>query len=234
MTSNYRTFSFNLTNGIGHLVLDRPPANQMTLEFFSEFNRMVDELRMMNDLKALVISSSGRHFSSGADLDELMELADRMPDSNGKVDHSGEPAIFEKNCSSFLFFEETSIPVISAIRGVCIGSAFELTLFGHFRFCGEDAVFGLPETTFNLVPGIGGISRMEAHCGTAKAIELVLKGNTFGAWEALNYNLVDRIIPKRRVVDFALAFAGKIMEGYKKQKAPLYLQRIEPDEPQFN
>jgi enoyl-CoA hydratase/carnithine racemase len=139
-------------------------------------------------------------------------------------------SLSEKNYRSFLFFEETEIPVIAAIRGVCIGSAFELALFSHFRFCGEDAVFGLPETTFNIMPGLGGIRKTAALCGQAKAIELVLRGNTFSAEEAKLNHLVDYIVPRRTVVDFSVAFARKIRKNYKKQKASLYLQQISTDD----
>ncbi|MCX6244192.1 MAG: enoyl-CoA hydratase/isomerase family protein [Bacteroidetes bacterium] len=229
MTTGYKTISFTLTNGIGHVVLNQPPGNAMTVGFFSEFNRLVDDLKTMKELKAIVISGSGRHYSSGAELDGLIGLV-----NNEEMRYEGNEEMLIMNSRSFLFLEETEIPVISAIRGVCIGSAFELALFSHFRFCGEDAVFGLPETTFNLMPGIGGISRMAARCGSAKAIELVLKGSTFGAEEALKYQLVDRIVPKRRVVEFALAFAAKIKEDYRKQKTPLYIQKIHSDDLQLN
>jgi enoyl-CoA hydratase len=229
MTSDFKTISFTLTNGIGHVVLNQPPGNAMTVEFFSEFYRLVNELRTMEELKAIVISSSGRHFSSGAELDGLIGLV-----SKEEMRNEENEDLLISNYKSFLFLEETEIPVISAIRGVCIGSAFELALFSHFRFCGEDAVFGLPETTFNLMPGIGGISRMAARCGTARAIELVLKGSTFGADEALKYNLVDRIVPKRRVVDFAMGFAATINKHYRKQMAPLYIQKIHQDDFQLN
>jgi enoyl-CoA hydratase len=206
----------------------------MTAEFFSEFNELVDELRGLNGLKAIVISSKGRHFSSGADLEELLEQAVIAGEGNHPEMNENWKTISEKNYRSFLFFEETEIPVIAAIRGVCIGSAFELALFSHFRFCGEDAVFGLPETTFNLMPGLGGIRKIAAFCGQAKAIELVLKGNTFGAEEAQLNHLVDRIVPKRKVVEFSIAFARKVMKNYKKQKAPLYLQQIPLNDPFFN
>lgn len=214
-----------MSDGIGQLVLNRPPGNRMTGEFFSDFNDMVDEMRGMKDLNAIVISSQGRHFSSGADLEELLEQTIDSHEMN-----ESWVSISEKNYRSFRFFEETDIPVIAAIRGVCIGSAFELALFSHFRFCGEDAVFGLPETTFNLMPGLGGIRKTAALCGQAKAIELVLRGNTFGAEEAKLNHLVDLIVPRRTVVDFALAFARKIRKNYKKQKASLYLQQISSDD----
>ncbi|MCX6249017.1 MAG: enoyl-CoA hydratase/isomerase family protein [Bacteroidetes bacterium] len=234
MKQELRTLSFNLVSGIGHLELNQLPANKMNAQFFSDLKELVDSLKGLKGLEAIVISSTGRHFSSGADLEELLELS-----MNSGMEHTDKKGlkdrnIFETNYNSFLFFEGAEIPVIAAIRGVCIGSAFEFALSCHFRFCGEDAVFGLPETTFNLMPGLGGIRKTAALCGKAKAIELVLKGNTFGASEALLNHLVDRIVPRRNVVDFSFTFARKIMKNYKKQKAPLYLQQISSDDLIFN
>jgi len=234
MIKEFKTISFTLTDGIGHLELNQPPANRMTAYFFSEFNELVDELRVMKGLQAIVISSRGRHFSSGANLEELLERAVKDEERNEPQENENWNSISERNYRSFLYFEETEIPVIAAIRGVCIGSAFEFVLYSHFRFCGEDAVFGLPETTFNLMPGLGGIRKIAALCGPAKAIELVLKGNTFGAEEAQVNHLVDRIVPRRKVVEFAMAFARKVMKNYKKQKVSLYLQQIPLDDPFLN
>jgi len=224
MIHEFHTISFELSNdGIGHLLLNQPPANSMTVEFFREFDKVISSLAAEPQLRAMVISGKGRHFSSGADLEGLLGFA---------CDPSSE-AFFLSNYRAFLALEELGIPVVAAIRGVCIGSAFELALFTHFRFCEEDSVFGLPETTFNLVPGIGGISRISRLCGQAKAIELSLKGNTFPAEEALNYHLVDRIVPKRKVVQYAFSFVRSIMNGYQKQKSRLYLQKIQSNEPAF-
>jgi enoyl-CoA hydratase len=233
MKQTQHTLAFNITDGIGHLELNQPPANQMNAEFFAEFDELVDELRIMQELKAIVISSRGRHFSSGANLEELLEQAVEPGERNHPEMNENWNTNSDRNSRSFLFFEETEIPVIAAIRGVCIGCAFELALFCHFRFCGEDSVFGLPETTFNLMPGLGGIRKIAALCGQAKAIELLLKGNTFGAEEARLNHLVDRIVPRRKVVEFSMAFARKVMGNYKKQKASLYLQQIPLDDP-FN
>jgi len=230
MKQTQHTLTFNITDGIGHLELNQPPANQMNAEFFAEFDEMVDELRVMKELKAIIISSRGRHFSSGANLEELLEQAVAPGKRDQQEMNVNWKINSERNSRSFLFFEEMEIPVIAAIRGVCIGCAFELALFCHFRFCGEDAVFGLPETTFNLMPGLGGVRKISALCGEAKAIELLLKGNTFGAEEARLNHLVDKIIPRRKVVEFSMAFARKVMRNYKKQKASLYLQQIPLDD----
>ena len=80
------------------------------------------------------------------------------------------------------------------------------------------------------MPGLGGIRKIAALCGEAKAIELLLKGNTFGAEEARLNHLVDKIIPRRKVVEFSMTFARKVMRNYKKQKKSLYLQQIPLDD----
>jgi len=113
-----------------------------------------------------------------------------------------------ENYRAFVNLEQLEIPVISAIRGVCLGSAFELALFSHFRICSEDAVLGLPESTFNLMPGIGGIQRVSALTGKAIAMEIILHGNTFTGGDALEMGLVDAVVPKREVLPLSNAFAN--------------------------
>jgi enoyl-CoA hydratase/carnithine racemase len=226
MPANYRTLTFELDHGIGHIILDQPPSNKMTVDFFSEFHDLLDGLHSVEEMKALVISGRGRHFSAGADLDQLLSLVRH----ESRVGPGGEPvdlsSFLEKNYKTFLSLEALDIPVIAAIRGVCLGSGFELALFCHFRFCGEDALFGLPESTYNLIPGIGGTSRVAHLSGKPRALELVLHGNTFSAEDALGFNLVDKIFPKSEVLEMSFSFVRKIITSYRKEKAKLYLNKL--------
>ena len=222
----FKTISFEFNDGVGHIILNQPPSNVMNLLFFRELSDLVEEIKGMTTLKALVISGTGRHFSSGAQLDELLSLVGNGESGGPGINNHKLQNFLDRNYKTFLFFENLEIPVISAIRGVCLGSALELALFSHFRFCGEDAVFGLPETTYHLIPGIGGLSRISALAGRAKALELVLRGNTFPAEKALQYHIVDKILPKRMVVQFAVSFARSIMPNYRKGKSILYLKKI--------
>lgn len=222
----YGTLIFEFTGGIGHIIMNQPPSNMMTLEFFSELGMLVELMKKMQGLKALVISGQGRHFSSGAQLDELLNLVNGDAGQDKSKQINDLPGFLNKNFETFLFFEKVNIPVISAIRGACLGSALEFALFTHYRFCGEDSVFGLPETTYNLLPGIGGISRVALLSGKSSALELVLRGNTFSAEEALKMNIVDKILPKKKVVEIAIDFACSIMNGYRKGKEKLLIQKI--------
>ena len=187
---------WTIEHGIGRLTLNQPPSNTMTMDFFREMQTLVNSISSILDLKAIIISGNGRHYSSGADISELLSHVDNQA--------------MLGNYRTFIMLEKLKIPVISAIRGVCLGSAFELALFSHFRICSEDAVLGLPESTFNLMPGIGGIHRVAALSGKAKAIEIVMRGITFSAADALEMGLVDAIVPKSEVLSLSIAFANAL------------------------
>ncbi|MEE4259487.1 MAG: enoyl-CoA hydratase/isomerase family protein, partial [Bacteroidales bacterium] len=121
---------------------------------------------------------------------------------------------------------QLKIPVIAVVKGVCIGSGLELALHCHFRLCAEDAILGLPESSFGLIPGLGGISKLMELSGKAKAIELVLKGNHFNASDALKWHVVDAVYHKKVLIDKAIQLARLSADNYRKYNKSDYLQRI--------
>lgn len=222
--SGFKHIGWNVVDRVGTLLLNRPPSNEMTVAFFDEVNSLVAGLRDDRELQGIVVRGAGRHFSSGAALDELLGKISEGPCPAGGP--AGESHFLIRNYRSLLFFEEAQVPVVAAIRGVCLGSAFELALLCHFRLCSEDAVFGLPETTFNLLPGLGGIRKIAELSGKANAIELVLRGKTFSASEALDLGLVDRIVPKKELTQRALGLVNFVSKNYRSEKRSLYLKRF--------
>lgn len=193
---------WTIDEGIGRLTLNLPPANTMTMAFFREMHALMHEIPTIQELKAIIISGNGRHYSAGADISELLNNVD-------------EQTMLE-NYRAFIMLEQLELPVISAIRGVCLGSAFELSLFSHFRICADDAVLGLPESTFNLMPGIGGIQRVISLAGKAAALDIILRGITFPASEALEMKLVDAIVQKSELQAVSLAFAESLKDNFHK------------------
>jgi enoyl-CoA hydratase len=196
------TIEWTVEQDIGHVTLSVPPSNTMTMAFFTEMKALIPEITHLQNLKGIIITGKGRHFSSGADISELLLNADET--------------IMLDNYRVLSLLEQMEIPVVSAIRGVCLGSAFELTLFSHFRLCSEDAVIGLPESTFNLMPGLGGTQRVAALTGKARAIEIILRGQTFPAADALEMGLVDAVVPKNEVLPFAVSFIQSLPDGFRK------------------
>ncbi|MBE0648084.1 MAG: enoyl-CoA hydratase/isomerase family protein [Bacteroidales bacterium] len=212
----FNTIEWDVTDRIGHLVITQPPSNKMTVSFFRDMGLLKEQIQHSSDLKAIIITGKGRHFSSGADLDELLEEISRRNDSD---------TFLQANYSSLSFLEMLPIPVISAIRGVCLGSALELALFSHFRFCSEEAVLGMPEATFKLIPGIGGIQRFTALAGKAKALDYILTGQTFDAQTALELGIVDAVVAKRDLITEAEVFLQWLPENFSQVMRRVYLEK---------
>lgn len=205
---------WTFSEGIGYLYLDHPPSNEMNQAFLEEFERIIPVIRRESSLRGIICSGNGRHFSSGANLDELL--------SANRDIHFDE---MHKHYRSLSFIEEINIPVVAAIRGVCIGAAFELALLCHFRICTEDSVMGLPETTFNLMPGLGGVRKMAELAGKAKTLELVLRGATFGAQDAMALGLTDLIVPKKALMETAVSLIEFVSPDYDRLRRALYVNR---------
>jgi enoyl-CoA hydratase/carnithine racemase len=201
---------YRLHNRVGVVTFSQPPSNSMTMDFFDGLKESLDKIRKEKP-HAVIITGSGRHFSAGADIDELLTVADEYRMS----------AHYE----TYIGFENLECPVISAIRGVCLGAAFELTLFSHFRLCTKDAVFGLPEATFNLMPGLGGIGKVTHISGKAIAIDLAIRGGTFTAEDAFSYGLVDGIVEKKELMPLALKFAASLPTGKPIANRVVYIQK---------
>ena len=221
----YSTIRLQFDEGVGLLELNSPPSNAMNMDFFKEFAAVLEFIRFNQEFRALIISGHGRHYSSGADvpvlLKEILEKAET--DKKGRL--ISVPDFLSNYYKSFLMLESFSIPVVSAIRGVCLGSALELALFSHFRLCGEEAVFGLPEASFNLVPGLGGIYKLCCISGQALALERVLKGSTFTAEDAMKYRIVDKVVPKKALMPTAYDFTRQVMQDFRVEKRGLYVKK---------
>ena len=207
--SKYNTLQFFVTDNIGHLVLNKPPANRMNHLFFNELKNIVNLEIPAVDIKALIVSANGRHFSSGADLNEMML---NIADDKSFSKENKYPAFLEENNKTFLALSRLKIPVVAALKGICIGSAFELALFCHIRICAENTYMGLPESGFNLMPGCGGIYKLAEITGKAKAIELILTGKNISATEAKDLNIIHKIVSRNELLFEAGMIALRLAE----------------------
>jgi len=224
---SYNKVKWSIEDGIGYLVLSQPPANAMTLDFFGEIDELTRKIKTIKGLKGIIIRGQGRHFSSGADLNELTDSINEKSkvNDNGKIIQY--PEFMLRNLTNLKFFNDLKIPVIAAIKGVCIGSAFELALFSHFRLCNGNAVLGLPESTYGLMPGLGGIQLLLEHVTKARAMDLVFRGATFNAEEAMKTGIIDRIFPKDQLPVAAERLVEIAGLNYRKYNKNEYLHQLD-------
>lgn len=181
--------SLHERDGIAYLRLERPPRNEMDGKFFEAFARLDFAGLGSAGVRGMVVHGVGRHFSSGA---KLSDLRDKVLSNGEEVDR-----FFEDNIERFQNLADLTFPVVAAISGCCLGSGLELALACHYRVAASNALLGLPEAQFGLMPGCGGSVRLPSLVGRGNAIELVLTGRSLLADEALTMGLVDAVVPKR-------------------------------------
>ncbi len=211
----FKVLSWHIKDNIGFLQLNNPPSNQMGSKFFEEFYWWRTEIVEKADIKAVIIYGNGRHFSSGAVIDDLIGIISRSYRQSNDIKKVSE--FLNINSHVFYSLKELKIPVIAAVNGVCLGSAFELALCADYIICGEKAVLGLPETTFGLMPGCTGTLTLTKLTSKANAIEIILSGNTFNPEKALEYKLINKIVPSKKLLEIAVKTANSLSKSFCKE-----------------
>ncbi|MGH6937868.1 enoyl-CoA hydratase/isomerase family protein [Hypericibacter sp.] len=138
------------------------------------------------DVAAIVIRGAGlKAFSAGSDIKELasQSLKDRIAHTD--LGHALGDVIEQHPC-----------PVIAAIEGYCLGGGLEIALSCDYRIAGARASFGLPEVALGALPSWGGTVRLPRIVGVARARELVLFGRRLSAEEALDWGVINRMVPE--------------------------------------
>jgi enoyl-CoA hydratase/carnithine racemase len=147
----------------------------------------------------VVISGGARAFSAGADVNELRDL-----------DPAAIAAYYRETGGVYERVARLPQPTISAIAGYCLGGGFELALATDFRIADTTASFGLPEVGIGILPSSGGTIRLTRLLGTARAKELILLGDRFGAEQARALGLVTEVVPEGESLPRALTLAERL------------------------
>jgi enoyl-CoA hydratase len=103
--------------------------------------------------------------------------------------------------------------VIAAINGYAFGGGFELALACHVRIASENAVMGLPEVSLGIIPGYGGTQRLPRLVGQGRALELILTGRRVKADEAERLGIVNRVVPREKLLEEAVALAATMLRN---------------------
>jgi len=198
---NYKTISYKKLNNLAHLELSNPPGNAMSMQFFDELLDVCENEIVKEDYDGLIISSQGRHFSSGADVKELLNV---IKSSDKLV-----PEAMAKNLRAIEILHMVRKPKVAILKGVCYGSGFELALTANYRIAQNNTLIALPEVTFGLMPGLGGVSALTNFVGEAKALEMILSGESINAEDALRLGIVNIIADKEQLISVAVDFVWK-------------------------
>ena len=187
-------FSLTTEDHIAHLVLSRPEAlNTMGPTFWRELDDLLTTLHREGKARALVVSSTGKHFSAGMDL-QTFGGAIAMDDASPE----GRAAIFDLLTDmqhTFSKLEQLRMTVIFAIQGGCIGGAVDMVTAGCLRYCSADAFFCIQEINIGMVADVGTLQRLPKLLPMALVKELAYTGRRLSAERALAHGLVNEVLP---------------------------------------
>jgi enoyl-CoA hydratase len=212
----YACFDVDLSDKVAHLVLKRPEAyNSMVPEFWSELPEIVRTLDEGGEARAIVISSTGKHFCAGMDLsvftsgmssdDESAEVGRRRANLRREI---------RRLQHTFGCLDDARIPVLAAVQGGCIGGGVDLISACDIRYCSEDAFFCIQEINIGMTADVGTFPRLPHLMPQGLVRELAYTGRRLTAAEARDAGLVNRVFPSHEalvsgVLDVAREIAAR-------------------------
>jgi enoyl-CoA hydratase/carnithine racemase len=212
---SYTCFDVSLKDQIAHIRLSRPEAyNSMVPEFWRELPEIVRTLDDAGEARAIVLSSTGKHFTAGMDLAVFSS-------GGGATDREGELGRRRANLrreilrlqETFSCLDRARMPVLAAVQGGCVGGGVDMISACDMRYCSEDAFFCIQEVNIGMTADVGTFPRLPQLIPQGVVRELAYTGRRLTAREALDVGLVNRVYPTHdALVEGVLGVAREIAE----------------------
>jgi enoyl-CoA hydratase len=192
----YRCFEVSVSERVAHVRLSRPDElNSMVPEFWRELPEIVQTTSDSGEARALVLSSTGKHFSAGMDLSVFAGGLGIAGDGEAARRSATFRTTVLRLQQTFTVFEKARIPVLVAIQGGCIGGAVDLACAADMRYASSDAFFVVQETNIGMVADLGTLQRLPKLVPDGVARELVYTGRRMPAARAAEVGLVNQVFP---------------------------------------
>ena len=190
---------------IALVTINRPTRlNALNKETITELNAAFKQLEKDDAVKVIILTGSGeKAFVAGAD---ISEFADFDAQEGSELAARGQELLFD-------FVENLTKPVIAAVNGFALGGGLELAMSCHFRIASENARMGLPEVSLGVIPGYGGTQRLPQLVGKGRAMQMIMTAQMIDAATALNYGLVNKVVPQADLIECCKEIAHQIMKN---------------------
>ena len=207
------TFDVTESDRIAHIVLNRPDElNTMTPEFWRELPRIVDDISDRGAARAIVISSTGKHFSAGMD---ISVFTDGGLEDDSEIEVGRARANFRYNVlhlqDTFTSFERARMPVLVAAHGGSVGAAVDLATAADCRYATEDAWFCIEEINIGMTADVGTLQRLPKLIPEGVAREMAYTGERMSAARAKEVGLVNEVYADHAtMLDSVMGIAERI------------------------
>lgn len=188
----YSCFEVGFSSGIGQLRLNRPEQlNSMNQAFWSELPAALSQLQARPDVRVIVISSTGQHFSAGMDL-SVFQSSDWLSTESARDRFRLRDLVLTlQNCFSAL--ERARIPIIASVQGGCIGGAVDMVAACDLRYSTSSAFFVIQEINLAMMADLGTLQRLPKLIPQGIVKELAYTGDRMSAERAKAYGLVNDV-----------------------------------------
>ena len=203
----YETVLTSVEENVGIIRMNRPEAlNVLNAQLLSDLNDALKSFLQDDGVRCIIIAGSEKAFSAGAD---LKDMSSRRPTD----------MLNRFRSSIFTVLRQALKPVIAAVSGHCYAGGCELALACDMIVASETAKFGQPEVNVGIIPGAGGTQLWTRIVGKARAMEIMLTGAPIDAKKALEWGIVNRVVPFAQLNDEAKHLAATIAS-----KAPIAIR----------
>ena len=194
----YTTILTETRGKVGLVTLNRPQAmNAFNSTMLTELFDALEAFDNDENVGAMVVTGNEKAFAAGADIKEMAEASPFEMITQGRVEKWDRIRGIKK-------------VVIAAVSGWALGGGCEFAISCDMIVASESAKFGQPEITIGVIPGAGGTQRLARLLGKQLAMEMVINNRTLTAAEALQFGLVNRVVPITGYLDAAIACAEEI------------------------
>lgn len=178
---------------VATLTLNRPDElNSFTRQLWPSFKQAVEELDASGKVRALVIASTGKHFTAGMDLSVFESIPDQGDTETGRY-RAELMRTVKRYQDVFSSLEKTRFPVIAAVQGGCIGAGVSLIAACDMRYCAQDAFFCIQETNIGMTADVGAFPRLQKMMAEPVMREMAYTGCRLNAARALSAGLVNDV-----------------------------------------
>ncbi|MGY4471948.1 enoyl-CoA hydratase [Bradyrhizobium sp. LB9.1b] len=187
------------------MILNNPPMNVVTLDLTRAMGAALTELQADDGVGALVLTGEGhRAFCAGSDIREFPGLIE------GKAIVSRKLGVENEVYGAVAHFPK---PTIAAIEGLALGGGLELAAGCDFIVMSDTARLGLPEIKLGGFPSSGGTVRVTNRIGLSRAKEMMMFGDMIDAQTALDWRLVNKVVPAGTVRAAAIDMGERLAAG---------------------
>jgi enoyl-CoA hydratase len=198
VSMNYDMILVSIEDHIGIVQMNRPEAlNALNDRLLGELADALKSFLEDDEVRCIIITGSEKSFCAGADLKEM-------------VSRTPEDILARFTPSIFGFLRKCFKPTIAAVSGYCFAGGCELALACDMIVASKSAQFGQPEINVGIMPGAGGTQRWTRSVGKARAMEIMLTGAPIDAQKALEWGIVNRVVPFEELLKEAKKLAAAI------------------------